>query len=130
MNKIEIKKNFEAACGLYVNAFCIRHGMDFCGWVRGRVGEVAKIGDYFLGMDEIRYDVDAEPPIGEIHMWVDYMNKLSDFGCTKRINYESFCKGARLYSQEDFEQIEAAHKRVEEAQRHLKECMEDADSPH
>lgn len=131
MNKTEIKKNFDAACEAYVNAFCLRHGMDFGGWVRGRVGEVAEIGDYFIGMDEIRYDVDTEPPIGKIHEWVDYMNKLSFFGCTKRINYEHFCKGAPLpYSREDLMKIEEAHKKMEEAKRLFEKCMKDVGASH
>lgn len=129
MNNIEIKENFETACEAYVRAFCQRHEIGFEGWVRGRVGEVAGIGDYFFGMDEIRYDVDTEQPEEKIFEWVDYMNQLSSLGCTKRINYEHFCKGAPLpYSREDLMKIEEAQRKAAEAQRFLKECIANAKS--
>lgn len=128
MNK-KLKENFEAACNAYLSAFCARHEMDFEGWVGGRVGEVAEIGDRFIGMDEMRYDVDNEPPKNRIFQWLDYMQELCYLGCTRKINFEAFCKGAPLpYSHDDLMKIKAAHKKAEEARKALEECIKNADS--
>lgn len=128
MNK-KLKENFEAACNAYLSAFCLRHEMDFEGWVGGRVGEIAEIGDHFIGMDEMRYDVDNEPPRIRIFEWLDYMQELCSLGCTKKINFEAFCMGAPLpYSHDDLRKIKAAHKKVEEARKALEECIKNADS--
>ena len=58
------KTLWKDVCNEYLEAFCWKHGYtyDKYVWVGDDPGTVANIGDLFVGMDDIRYDIDNNIP--------------------------------------------------------------------
>ncbi len=137
---MKIKQQWNEACEAYLCEFCKRHDFDRddADWVGGDIGGLAQIGDYFVGMNEIRYDVDNQVPEKTFFLWYDYTmeiheiqslwHELEDYTEMRSINYPSFCKGAPLpYSPEELESWMESAKRLEEAkQNFLESCRKRA----
>ena len=111
-----LKKKWADVCNEYLQKFCEKHEYDFeCAyWVGDDAGTTACVADYFIGMDEIRYDIDNDVPEDKFLKWYDYSLEVFELECEFRyrklykdfikINYPSFCKGAPLpYTDEDLE---------------------------
>lgn len=101
MNKLQ--KQFNSLCNKYAEMFAAKHELPFEGWVGFRVGEIAYIGDYYVGMSEIRYDIDTAQPPDIFFRYQAFFDK--EVGNEKlrycetcgnldiaSINYETFCK--------------------------------------
>jgi hypothetical protein len=60
-----LKQRYERICQTYVDQFCAKHNceIDFIS------GGHYMIGDAFLSLDVIRYDIDNEVPKGEVFTW-------------------------------------------------------------
>lgn len=123
-----LKYKFKETAEAYLKVFCEKHDYDYedKSWVGGWVGEVAELGDDFYNLNDIRYDIDNNIPVGEIEKWTDYVLRLGELDCPRRINFQSWCKGAPLpYSEDMLNNIEDARRRVEEAKRELELLMKD-----
>lgn len=126
-----LKFQFKEIAEAYLKAFCEKHDYDYedARWLGQRVGEVADLGDDFYDLNDIRYDIDNNIPAGEIEKWADYILRLELLDCPKKINFQSWCKGAPLpYSEEMLNDIEDARRRVEEAKRELELLLKDENS--
>lgn len=113
-------------CNEYLKAFCERHEYEYDpDWVGGDIGTIAIVGDYFVSMDVIRYDVDNNIDEKQFLKWYDYTLLLESLDLPRKINYSSWCKGAPLpYNNEQIEKIREAHARVELAKSYLEDELE------
>ena len=114
-------------CFQYVEAFCQRHGYtpECDAWVGGEVGTTICINDMYIGMDEIRYDVDNEVPVKKFEEW--YWKSLDVYELTgeKWLNYPSFCKGAPdPWPDERLNKIRESKKKIDKLKQELYEEIE------
>ena len=120
----ELKNQWEKICNAYLKAFCEKHDISIYDsyWVGDRVGEVAEVGDYFVDMSEMRYDIDNDLPEETFFKWYDYSNEIeyieSDLRLSehitslRKINFESYSKGAPLpYSESELAELRMLAKR-------------------
>ena len=129
--EMELKRQFKEIAEAYLKAFCEKHCYEYeeNAWIGGRVGEVAVLGNDFYDLNDIRYDIDNNIPAGEIEKWTDYILRLEELDCPKKINFQSWCKGAPLpYSEDMLNDIEDARRRVEEAKKELERLLKDETS--
>lgn len=96
MNKglqAQLLADFRYVVRRYVRAFEEKQGMKLEFWVGDDVGGVAAFGDVmFFSLEDIRLDIDADMPTGEILTWL-YANL--EAGSDKHINYYAWSKGLR-----------------------------------
>ena len=109
-------------CFQYVEAFCQRHGYiaERDAWVGGDVGTTICINDMYIGMDEIRYDVDNDIPIEQFEKW--YWKSLEVYELTneKWLNYPSFCKGAPdPWPEEKLKKVREGAKKIAQMKKEL-----------
>lgn len=121
------KALWKDVCNEYLEIFCWKHGYtyDKYVWVGDNPGTVANIGDLFVGMDDIRYDVDNNIPESYFEKW--YWKNLEVYeltGCNY-MNYPSYCEGAPdNWSDERLDRVREANKRLEQAKMEFNEEIE------
>lgn len=131
-----LKDRWNEVCEAYLSEFCKRHGFDRedADWVGNDIGGLAQIGDYFVNMSEIKYDVDNQVPEKTFFLWYDYSmevheieskwHELENYTTLTHINYPSFCKGAPVpYSPEKLESWKESARKTEEAKRNFLEIV-------
>lgn len=107
-----MRKRWREICNEYLKAFCERHEFQYDpdGWVGADPGTICIVGDFFFGMDDIRYDVDKQIPGDKIIEWYDYnlrVFELQQEGAKiANINYPSWCNGAPRYSEGQLKKFE------------------------
>ena len=113
---VNLKDSWREVCDAYLLAFCEKHEYDYddAYWVGDEPGTLAYVSDLFVGMEEIRYDIDNDVPEEMFLKWYDYSldvyniesdyHEKQDIKSFIYINYPSFCKGAPLpYTNEDLD---------------------------
>lgn len=98
MFETNLDVRYEAICELYVERFLVKHGfydeesgeLNEWEYVGEEVGGIVCLGDYFIGFDDIRTDIDERVPKETYFEYYDYC-----VWNNKNINYKSFLKGAR-----------------------------------
>lgn len=115
MNKEEARRMYEDACDAYAQAFAERHGFDFSDaeWVASDKGGICLFGDYYVGFETIKYDVDNEPDKDEFIRYYDYCIEANEFGLTIP-NYRSWCMGCPRTSPEAFEELRKFKKQLDD----------------
>lgn len=113
-------------CFHYVEAFCQRHGYtaERDAWVGGDVGTTICINDMYVGMNEIRYDVDNNIPTEQFEKW--YWKALEVYELTgeKWLNYQSFCKGAPdPWPEEKLKKVREGVKKIEQMKKELNDYI-------
>ena len=86
----ELSLEYNNLCNEYVHLFQIKQDYEFCGWIGGVGGIADFIGEYFFNIDDIMYDMNNKCKKGLIFEWQNY-----NLDNESRINYSSYCKGAR-----------------------------------
>ena len=138
MNTNELQSQWNAVSNTYLAEFCKKHGYDIenAYWVGDEPGTLACINDdIFVGIHEIRYDIDNNVPEETFLKWYDYDLDIgslqSDYDMQTnraeliRINYESFCKGAPLpYSAADLRRMKEANRDLWAARQKFQEEIE------
>ena len=112
----DLQKKWADVCNEYLRKFCEKHEFDYetAYWVGDDPGTIACVADIFVGMDEMRYDIDNNVPEDKFLKWYDYSldvyniesdyHEKQDIKSFIHINYPSFCKGAPLpYTEEDLD---------------------------
>jgi hypothetical protein len=125
MNLNELKSSFDKACNEYLKSFCKKHGYDYdpyC-WAGNDVGGVAEVADCYVGMDDIRADMDTDAPEDEFLKWYDYCFELGLLGVESTPNFRNWLKGCPRKSEAEMEELRQAHQRVEDAKRILEELI-------
>lgn len=94
-----LSEKFKALAERYVEAFLRKHGLfdDENGdyyewrWTAEEVGGIVEVADYFIGLDDIRYDIDNCVQKDLFFQWYNFRleNEKS------KTNYKSFTKGFR-----------------------------------
>jgi len=123
----ERKALWKDVCNEYLEAFCLKHDYtyDKYAWIGDDPGTVANIGDLFVGMDDIRYDIDNNIPESYFEKW--YWKNLEVYELTEchYMNYSSFCMGAQdNWPEERLNRAREANKRLQQAQNEFHEEME------
>lgn len=96
IEKTELKDYWRTICNLYLKQFCKKHDYLYEPdmWVVGDPGTIICINDFFVAMDDMRYDIDNNitPEMYEKWYWkaLDFHEKTGK----NYLNYQSFCKGA------------------------------------
>lgn len=127
-----LQERWRTLCDEYARAFVRRHvdsPDDFeyadYSWVAGREGEILEYCDMFIGMTELRYDVDNNVDPDMFHKWYWKNVELASLG-VNWMNYEHFCMGCPdRYPEEAIEGIRKAQARVNEAKNYLEQCISD-----
>jgi len=116
-------------CTEYVREFIARHGYskdwDWVGNDPASVGTIVNIGDMFINMEDIRFDIDNNVPIDHFDKW--YWESVDRYEAKiKYMNYQSFCKGCPdPVPPTKMEEIKAARKRVAEARSLLQKEIDE-----
>ena len=118
-------------CNEYLKEFCDKHEWQYEPdmWVAGNTGTIVMIGDMFVSMNNIRYDIDNNVPTDYFEKWYWKSIEISELtdGAENYMNYENYCKEAPDYwTEERVQKIRASKKRVEEAKNELLKAIEDA----
>ena len=120
--KRELKLNWKEICNNYLSEFCEKHEYTYepdC-WVTSDPGTIANIGDMFVSMENIRYDLDNDIPEEYFEKWYWKALEVYELVGEKFMNYESFCQGCPDYWTEDkLESIRKAKQRVIDARNAL-----------
>ena len=124
-----IKEQWREVSDEYLKAFCERVGISIgdAGWIGDAPGTIAQIGDYFVGIHEMRYLVDnnISPDVFfkwygyslDIHTLQEEYHEIERFTSLRDINFESFAKGAPLpYSEAEIKKMGDSLKRMRAAQ--------------
>lgn len=117
-NNYSLKSEWQELCNKYLKKFCDKHEYAYeedC-WVANDPGTIANIGDMFVSMDDIRYDIDNCIDIDCFEAWYWKSLEVYELFGEKYMNYESFCQGCPDYWTEDkLESIRKAKQRVIDA---------------
>lgn len=117
-NNYSLKTEWQELCNKYLKKFCDKHEYTYepdC-WVANDPGIIANIGDMFVSMENIRYDIDNCIDIDCFEAWYWKALEVYELVGEKYMNYESFCQGCPDYWTEDkLESIRKAKQRVIDA---------------
>lgn len=118
-NNYSLILEWKVLCNVYLKKFCDKHEYTYeqnC-WVANDPGTIANIGDMFVSMENIRYDIDNNISEEKFEKWYWKALEVYELVGENYMNYESFCKGCPDYWTEDkLESIRAAKQRVIDAQ--------------
>ena len=95
-------------------------------WIGSDPGTIAMIGDMFVAMHDIRYDIDNDVDEKLFEAW--YWKSVDVYELThiNYMNYESFCKGAPdEWTKERLDIIRAAQKKIDDAKKEFEDLIED-----
>ena len=126
MNRKTLKQNYENACNAYLKAFAEKHDYYYDPdlWIGRSVGTIIEVSDLFIGMEDIRTDIDTDAPVDEFVKWYDYSLRLHSLGCKGIVNYENWLRKCPIKTEEEVLAIEAAQKRIDELKNELdKMCL-------
>jgi len=100
------RETYTQGCNMYLLLFCEKHGYGYeeDAWVGNAPGGVALVGDYYVGMDTIKTDIDMDAPEEEFLKWYDYNIEAGDFNLTTP-NFESWLRGCPRTSPETFKKL-------------------------
>lgn len=121
-NDYSLKNEWKDLCNKYLKKFCNKHEYVYepdC-WIGGDPGTIVNIGDMFVSMHDIRYDIDnnIEEPMFENWYWKSL--EVYELTGQNYINYQSYCDGCPdPWPESRLSSIRAAKCRVEEAQKAL-----------
>lgn len=120
MTEENIKSDWINVCNEYLRLFCLKHDYDYDSdsWVGSDAGTVAMIGDMYVSMEDIRYDIDNGINVNKFEEW--YWKNLEVYELLEKnwLNYSSYCKGAPdPYSDEDLAKLRKLKNDVLIAQR-------------
>lgn len=96
-----LKERYDDLYKEYALRFVTKHDLQ----VEGSVCDIPLYAsDYFISYEEMRYDIDNDIEVG---VWEEYYDKMLQYYMhdLKTCNYESWCKGLRLYTDEQYEHI-------------------------
>jgi hypothetical protein len=92
-----LQEKFQAIAELYVEAFLRKHGFfdeedgSYSDWEWvSNVGGVVEIADYYIGFDDIRFDIDNSVSKELFFEWYNFCVEKE-----KTINYRSYTMGLR-----------------------------------
>lgn len=116
----KLKQNYENACHAYVQAFCDKHEYEYEPdmWVAGDVGGIICISDLYIGLDDIRIDVDKDAPEDEFIKWYDYTMKLAMLDA-KYPNYDNWLRKCPIKSEAEILEMEKLRAKIEELKLEL-----------
>lgn len=116
-----LKEEFEELAEKYARLFDKKHDMQFDGWVGDDAGTIGCFGDYFIGFDDIRLDIDENIPSNIFIEYYDYIMRIPEGGF--KVNYRSYINGYRPYTDYELDELEKAMQRVETAKQQFEELL-------
>lgn len=125
--KRELKLNWKEICNNYLLEFCEKHEYAYepdC-WIAGDPGTIVNIGDMFVNMEDIRYDIDNDVPGEYFERWYWKALEVYELVGEKYMNYQAFCEGCPDYwTESKLASIRAAKQRVIDARDALEREIE------
>jgi len=123
-----LKDSWNAVCDEYLRAFCDKHEMspEPFPWIGGSPGTVACVGDMFVGMEDLRYDIDNDIDEEKFCNW--YWRSLDHKMLNLRyLNYRSYCKGApEPFTDDELEEFRKRQKRIEGLKQELEDMVKES----
>lgn len=123
-----LRLDWDAVCNRYLHLFCQKHDYiyDPTGWVGNEPGTIIEIGDMFVHMDDIRYDIDNDVPEKYFEKWYWKGLDVCEITGEKYMNYPSYCKGAPdPWTEERLEKVKEAKRRVEQTKKVLEKLIDE-----
>ena len=128
-----LKEQYDELANAYAQKFCEIYGFEdydthMSIWVADDPGEIACIGDYYIGYNEIRYCVDNQIGWETFDSWYHYRLDcgMIDHDISTP-NLDSWVKGCPRMSEEDLEELRKSklrmHQAEEEFEKSLKRLM-------
>lgn len=113
-------------CNKYVEEFTKKHEYDMTDafWIGDDPGTILNIGDMFISMTDIRYDIDNDIRVDKFEEW--YWKSLDRHEAgIKFMNYESFCKGCPdPVSPEKEKELKECRQRLAEIKKQFEKEMD------
>lgn len=127
-----LQERWREICNEYLKLFCERHEIEpeYDGWVGfGQLGygTVVCVGDMYIDMEDLRYDVDNNIDIDKFEEWYWKRLELAEYGVEHWMNYKSFCSGAPdEWTPERVQELKDAYRKVQDAKERLEKiCQEE-----
>jgi hypothetical protein len=122
MKNKQLIRDWENICNSYLTEFIKKHNLDYevDPWVNNDTGGIALIGDMYVSLDVIRYDIDNDIEESMFEKW--YWKSLDVYQITGEnyLSYEAFCKGAPdRWTPENLNKIKQLKEDVENAKQIL-----------
>lgn len=124
----DIAEMWRDICNDYLYFFCEKHEFtyDDTMWVADNPGTVIMIGDMYVNMEDIRYDIDNNVPEDKFEKWYWKNLELYELGVEHWMNYSSYCKGAPdEWTEERMNKARDMRKGIHELEENLKELIEE-----
>lgn len=117
----ETRDLYRRGCNQYLALFCKKHGYSTYDteWVAGEPGEIATIGDYYVGMRTIIDDLEMDAPEEEFIRWYDYCLEAHDLGIASP-NFRSWVKGCPRIPEERLQRLRDLRAQLFEETKNLK----------
>ena len=117
----EARDLYKRGCNQYLALFCKKHGYDLrdADWVGGAPGDIATIGDYYVGMRTIIDDLEMNATEEEFIKWYDYCLEAHDLGITSP-NFRSWVKGCPRIPEERLQRLRDLRGALREETEQLK----------
>ena len=117
----EARDLYRRGCTQYLALFCDKHGYDFrdTEWAAGEPGDIATIGDYYVGMRTIIDDLEMDAPEEEFIKWYDYCLEAHDLGIESP-NFRSWVKGFPRIPEERLQRLRDLRAQLFEETKNLK----------
>lgn len=125
---IELKTQWRRLCNQYLQEFVEKHEITLepYPWVADNPGTVAMLGDYFVSMENIRYDIDNNIPVGWFEEWYDKHTEYTSLEL-KYMNFETYCKKCPdPYTPEQIEKIREGKRKIDELKAEMIQSIKDA----
>jgi hypothetical protein len=129
--RARLESNWKEICNRYLELFCKKHGFKYdpADWIGSDPGTIIEVCDMFVSMDNIRYDVDNNIPVGDFEKWYWKNLELYELGVEHWMNFPSYCKGAPdEWTEERIARLKDSKKRIHEAEEDLKRAIEEVKS--
>ena len=127
-----IQERWKEICNEYLKLFCERHDyeVEYDGWIGldpSGCGTVVYVGDMYIDMEDLRYDVDNDIQTDQFEKWYWKRLELAEYGVDHWMNYKSFCLGAPdEWTPERIQELKEAYDKVQEAKERLEQiCREE-----
>lgn len=102
----EARDLYTRGCTQYLALFCKKHGYSTYDteWVGGEPGDIAIIGDYYVGMRTIIDDLEMDAPEEEFIKWYDYCLEAHELDIASP-NFRSWVKGCPRIPEERLQRL-------------------------
>ena len=119
----KLKTDYIKSVGAYMEVWCDKHGFEYddTEWIGDDVGTIYLAGDYFIGFNDVRYDIDNNLDEPVFLEWYDYCVDIHEFDYERNVTLAAYSKGYRPYTEEQMEDLRRTKAKIRALERDLEE---------